>query len=250
MDNMTLSRFESILRDNFAFEKFKEKSEYFFKGNRVPRVTEIIQNTFHEDYIAHWANWLGFHKKSYEKELSHAADVGTCTHAFIENFCQEKPTQEVTMEEVNNCISGFIRWWDEITSCNEVEVVGQEQTLTCPWFGGTYDMLIRINGKYYLIDFKTSSKVSVRYYMQLAAYRYMIEPSYAIKLSGVIILRFSKKTPGFFEESFVNLEEPDGLQFIEWCTMAFFSCLSTYNFRRKIESYDLNEFISKGDKSK
>ena len=38
-----------------------------------------------------------------------------------------------------------------------------EETITCPYFGGTYDFLVEINGRNWLIDFKTSNHIGYKY---------------------------------------------------------------------------------------
>jgi len=42
---------------------------YVYNGKHVPRVTNILGKTIHEDYLMQWSNSLGFKRKSYSKTL-------------------------------------------------------------------------------------------------------------------------------------------------------------------------------------
>ena len=57
---------------------------------------------------------------------------------------------------------------------------------------------MRINGKIYLIDFKTSNHVTYKYYLQLAAYSKVLREKENINIDGVIILQLNKYQPKYF----------------------------------------------------
>lgn len=240
-----INYFIAILDSNGFRGDPSSDGRYMYEGHSVPRVTSILEDTINEPYIAEWANWLGFCHKSYRTELSEAAFIGTTTHSYIENYCQDKQIPEVSKEQEIHCVSAFMKWWTQLTDNNNIQIVGQEQKMACPWFGGTYDMLLSVKPKsdtdpyspssLYLIDFKTSSQIAFRYYMQLAAYKYLIETQNRLDITGCMILRLDKKT-GIFEESIVNLKTPEGKAFMEQCTLGFFSCVVSYYFRHAIHN--------------
>ena len=58
-------------------------SPYNYNNIPVPRVTEILSKTIHEDYIVKWANYLGFKHLNYQDELDKYANIGTITHERI-----------------------------------------------------------------------------------------------------------------------------------------------------------------------
>ena len=58
-------------------------SPYHYNNIPVPRVTEILSKTIHEDYIVKWANYLGFKHLNYQDELDKYANIGTITHERI-----------------------------------------------------------------------------------------------------------------------------------------------------------------------
>ena len=85
-----------------------DTDRYKWNGIPVPRVTNIISKTIHEDFLMYWANSLGFKHKGYKKTLDAAADYGTKTHDALEKFLKGEPIPEGTP---TNPIDGFKLWW-------------------------------------------------------------------------------------------------------------------------------------------
>ena len=65
----------------------------------------------------------------------------------------------IAKDAVYFAFNSFLKWWDDINNGNDVELVFSEKSLLCKYFGGTLDCLLKINGKYWLIDFKTSNHI-------------------------------------------------------------------------------------------
>ena len=87
------------------------------------------------------------------------------------------------------------------------EVVGVEIPVTCPWYGGTIDAIVKINGAYYIIDFKTSKNISFNYLVQVSAYMWIINNGYSPNLpmiDGIGIIRVDKSCYGRYEDLFLN----------------------------------------------
>ena len=56
----------------------KINSSYEFDGIVVPRVTAILSDMLHEDYLMDWSNYLGLYKhQKYKDVLDAAADKGS-----------------------------------------------------------------------------------------------------------------------------------------------------------------------------
>lgn len=199
-----------------------DKNTYTNKENNiVPRVTEILSSTISEQYIIQWANSLGFKHKGYTAELTKAANIGSIAHGCIERFLK-------TGEQSNNVsFLAFLTWWQMLLKNNKVDIIGMEEKLVCKFFGGTYDALLNINGKIYLVDFKTSNHVSYRYMLQLAAYRYMLYTEKGINIDGCIVLQLSKDEP-LYNEYVLDFSIPEQYAYIESCLTAFLSL--TYAF--------------------
>ena len=220
----------NIIEEDVTPIKLKEE-KYYYNNIPVPRVTEIISKMISEDYLLYWANSLGFKKQGYKKTVQAAADIGSETHELISRFLLGE-----TFTSDNIPYLAFRKWWIEVSSNNNVSVLGSEVQLTCPYFGGTYDLLVQINGEIYLVDFKTSNHVSYKYYLQLAAYKYMLELQ-GYKLDGCIILQLDKKVIQYTEYPLI-FKYPNHLEFINRCLDTFFSLVyGYYNINRCEQMY-------------
>lgn len=210
----------NILEEDTQPMKLKEE-KYFYNNIPVPRVTEIISKMISEEYLLYWANSLGFKHQSYKKTVQAAADIGSEAHDLMSKFL----LGEVFTSD-NIPYLGFRKWWIDISSNNSVKVLGSEVQISCPYFGGTYDLLLQINDKIYLVDFKTSNHVSYKYYLQLAAYKYMLELQ-GYKIDGVIILQVNKSKIEY-TEYLLLFDIPEHLDFINKCLNTFFSLVYGY----------------------
>lgn len=219
-------------------------SNYMYNGVVVPRTTHILSSMLHEEYLMQWANVLGLYKrKKYEEEREKAAFIGSCTHESIEYYMKNSSYNLESFEikdiqsrnMIENAIKSYILWYDIITKENIVEIIGQEQQLVCPWFGGTYDMIISINGRKYLVDFKTSNHIGYKYFLQMAAYKFMLNNYYNFEIDGVIILQLDKKSISF-EEYALDFSNTQHKIFIEECTKTYLSLVYAYYNRLNIEN--------------
>jgi len=175
--------------------------KYSYNGITVPRTTEILSAMLHEDYLMTWANSIGLYKRQkYKNVMENVSNIGSLCHKCIEDYIQHNilPDDTKLQIEVFNAFHSFLEWWKIILKC-KFKIIFEEKELTCPYFGGTLDLLIEINGKVYLVDFKTSNHTSYKHYLQLSSYRYILITEYGIEVDGFIILKLSK-TKVFFEE--------------------------------------------------
>ena len=210
----------SIL-DNTDKPIINSKSDTYHNNEEqiVPRVTEILSTMIHSDALMYWANSLGFKGMRYRDTLNAASRIGTAAHNAIELFLKDKL-------ETNDNISflGFLMWYNIITIEKglPIQVIYIEHSLSCKWFGGTLDCLMRIGNKVYLIDFKTSNHVTYKYFLQLAAYRFMLRVVEGIEIDGVIVLQLDKDYPGF-NEYLLDFSNYEHLDFINHCETTFLS---------------------------
>ena len=215
---------ENALKEIVEFPNIDTDRYYNDDNISVPRVTDILSTMMHSDALMYWANNLGLKGIRYASVLHKASYIGTVAHNTIEEFLKGKLK---VIETDNIPFKGFLLWYNNLIEYgNTLDVVGLEVKLTCKWFGGTYDMLARINNKLYLIDFKTSNHVTEKYFLQLAAYKYMLNLK-GINIDGVIVLQLCKDEPGF-NEYLLEFSVPEHLQFIEDCTRAFLSLVYAY----------------------
>lgn len=216
-----------------------DDKKYVYNGKFVPRVSEILSSTIHEDYLLDWSNYLGFTKQNYRTTLKWYADVGTIVHAIVEDlinkgYSNRSPKSDTMTFSINNAVNSFIDWYSIILNKNNSKIIYTEKELVCEWFGGTCDLLININDKIYLMDFKTSKKVSFRHFLQLSAYKYMCELQ-NINIDGVGILLLPRDRVEF-SEHILHMNIPEHKYYIDMCTNTFFSLVCAYYNRTMVES--------------
>lgn len=206
----------------------EDKSNYFFDGHRVPRVTEIIQRCIHENALMFWANSIGRKGISYNQFMTHAANIGTNCHNSIDKYLDNPEYAPLGIpQESRYAFMAFQQWFLDLSTRASVRVLYKEHTLTCPYYGGTFDGLYEINSKVYLVDYKTSNHIGYSYFLQLAAYIFMIETILGIKVNGCLILQLSKHDRTFSEYG-LNFDIPEHRGYIEQCIDAFLSMVMWY----------------------
>jgi hypothetical protein len=171
----------------------------------VPRVTNIISQCKDQDSIINWAANMG--RKKYDYYRNKALDTGTIVHELIDQYLiatyKEHKNFSVDYTEIPqelregvfNAIENFKLWCNQYC-IDTIEVIGLEIPVSCPWYGGTIDGILKINGAYYIVDFKTSKGISPEYLIQTAAYMWVINNGYCPGLphiDGIGIIRVDKR---------------------------------------------------------
>lgn len=215
---------EEALQEIHNYPKPDSERYYNENGVPVPRVTHILSCMMHSDNLMYWANSLGFKRISYKQFMADASHTGTQAHNTIESFLSNKIEE---WESDNIPFRAFLAWYHQIIDGgNSFIVIAMEQKLSCRWFGGTYDLLCKINGRIYLVDFKTSNHITEKYFMQLAAYMYMLAEK-SIHVDGLIVLQLSK-IDETFNEYMIDMAIPSHAAFMEQCTRSFLSLVYAY----------------------
>ena len=198
---------------------------YTFNGHSVPRVTKIIEGCNYDRGLMEWSNGLGWRRQSFSEVMKRAANIGTQTHESINNHING--TESIPeMDEARYAYLSYVRWFNDISAANQVRIVMNEQTLVCSYFGGTIDGLYEINGRLFVVDYKTSNHVTYKYFLQLAAYAYMLEKmGYAI--SGCIIVQLCK-SEATYNEFLLDLNREDAKWYFENCKIGFLSMVLWY----------------------
>ena len=249
---------QSILNRLSEIE-IQSKSNYIYDEKRVPRVTEILSAMLHEDSLMKWANSLGFKKISYKAFMQDAADKGTYSHLAIEmylkngyfdlNNTSEIPNNKNIRDTVHSVISGFYEWWINLHKTHKnIEIIYLEETLIYKYFAGTCDCLLKVDGEYWLIDFKTSNHMSYNYALQLAAYKYLLKELRNIDISKAMILRLDKKMYCYYTYEY-NMNNKSHLDFFNNCLQTFMLLTAAFIMRITTkEEYDkLSKEITTGE---
>ena len=118
-----------------------------------------------------------------------AGDWGTELHKAIENYVKgkgETPFEGTQKEAFGN----FANWALE----NKVEFLESEKHIWSReyWIGGICDLVIRINGKKYIADVKTSSGIYNEHFFQMAAYDLCLSEMGEKDIEGYIVINLKK----------------------------------------------------------
>lgn len=229
----------------------KVNSPYIYNGCPVPRVTAIISRCINNDGLLYWANSLGFKHQSYKQTLDKASSIGTQCHKAIDEYLDGvdeyldgkiklMPESNIDMPSICNeakmAYSSYHKWLYDVASNASVEIIFHEKQLACPYFGGTLDGLYKINGKIYLVDYKTSNHISYNYCLQLAAYRYMLRTIMGIDVDGCIVLQLSKSHAEYSEYVLDLRDNQEHINFINLCENTFLSLVYAYHNTMGVES--------------
>lgn len=112
----------------------------------------------------------------YERLRDAGASTGSEAHAMVEQFLKTGNTDGTSpTPEAMNAYKAFVDWFMETSP----EVVNVEEVIYSVehQYAGTYDCLLKINGKHYLCDLKTTNAsrkapkgIYAEYFIQLGAY--------------------------------------------------------------------------------
>lgn len=141
---------------------------------------------------------------AHTKKSDTAKDIGTEAHDAVEVFIKHNIATgeylneyKFTTEQAKVSAHRFFKWaMDNKVKFLESEISVYHGEL---WYGGSFDFICEIDGKIYLGDFKTSSKIDNTYYAQGTAYmkavNYIREISGNIKydFAGTIIVKSTKE---------------------------------------------------------
>lgn len=182
---------------------------YNAAGVRVPGTTTVIgQNLgWSKDGLMYYAWEKGKSGKDFRDYTKDAADIGTMTHAMVEEFIhgrEWKRPEGVTDAQVASADIGF-RGYKAWARNSKLEIVETEvHGVSEKWqFGGCIDAIILAddeegNREPAIGDWKTSNGTYADHLIQLRAYRELYEEVRGIKLTGGYhLFRFGKTSGNF-----------------------------------------------------
>jgi len=140
---------------------------------------------------------LNIARGAYTERKQEAADVGTVVHDFaehnrtdineVEKFAELSDTDKVLAQQGVDAFNG---WKSEVNPkfiSSEFRIYSKRHN-----FVGQCDALAEIDGKLYIIDYKTSKGVYTSQVYQIAAYMKAYEEMTGIKVHGAKIVNFTK----------------------------------------------------------
>ena len=172
---------------------------------RVPGTTTIT-GLLNKPYLVKWANNLGLEGIDSSTYTDEAAKTGTLAHAMVQAHLQNEQLDmnqfsKVQIDLAENALISFFEW----KSRHEIEPIKCEvpfvsETLK---YGGTIDCYCTLDGKPTLLDFKTGKAIYEEYFVQLAAYRNLLEEQ-GLPVERCQILRIGRDETEGFEERAVT----------------------------------------------
>lgn len=260
MTNEEIFMDECLIELDGISNEQKNWSQYEFEGRPVPRVSHILKQCQDMDWLIKWTAAIGKNKADYYTEK--ALNIGTIVHDIVETYLANKyPVKtnnmvqsfnasispfEVLYENIEpeyrssvyNCFENFKLWEKRLESygCRIEEVYGFELPIVTPWYGGTIDGIVKINGVWYIIDFKTSKEISPSYILQTCAYMWGVNDSWGYPhISGVGIIRLDKKSVGVIDDLFLNEFDNHQFDIITKAQLCFGSYVNAYYRTKSIE---------------
>ena len=256
MNNAITFMEDEILKLNGIDEERKEWNCYKYNDTPVPRVSHILAQCTNNDYLIQWAANIGRRKYDWIREK--ALTVGTIVHEMVDDYLTAKYINHTTYtvdygniepeyrDSVYNAFENFKLWEKRLESFNAhiEEIFGFEIPIITPWYGGTIDAIFKINGVWYLIDFKTSKQIDTSYILQASAYLLGIDSGYlsgAPNIGGIGIIRMDKSRYGAIDDLFLNKSDINQNAIITDAEECFKSYLYAY-YRSINHQYNIDNY--------
>lgn len=185
-----------------AAERYKNSA-----GKIVPSVTTILKANlgWSNPGLQYWAWDLGMKGIDYRTERDTAASIGTAAHLMIEAFLIETEANlaEIPEELIEAAMvpyENFLNWYME----HDVQVIDTEKKLVSEkhQFGGKRDGTVLFNGRFMLLDFKTSKRVYEEMIAQIGGYSLLEAEQVGHPFEEACLLHLSKE--GGFAPYYLN----------------------------------------------
>lgn len=171
---------------------------YSEDGSFVPSVTTLL-----EAYPkgAAFYEWLKKNGEDSDAIRDEAGKRGSLVHTLTERYDNG---EEINLINENGNIDLKISEWAmferyvEFRSKFAFDILSTEQVYvsTQLGFAGTLDRVIKMNGKTVLVDIKTSGSIWPSYWLQLAAYKKLVEQEIQIDQVAILWLNAKTRTDG------------------------------------------------------
>ena len=183
---------------------------YTSDGVSVPGTTTVT-GLLNKPQLVLWANRLGLEGIDSTKYRDKAASIGTLAHLMVQNYlgCVEQPDYSLfSSDDISQAENALLSFW-EWEKAHKIEPLFLEVPLVSDQykFGGTVDCVAKMDGKLWLIDFKTGKAIYDEMAIQLAAYRQLLA-EHGTHVDGCRILRIGRsEDEGFDDKVFENLNK-------------------------------------------
>lgn len=173
--------------------------ERFYKSNKnpeiyYPSVTTILEAYYKGYGYYEWLKQVGFNADEIMKK---AGEQGTNVHSMIDAYLAGAPVKWLNgNDEMIHTLDEwqmFCRFIDFFETFKPEILIHEFKIVSDSlMFGGTIDLVCKINDKIWLIDFKTSNYIHKTHELQIAAYATAwneLNPNYYIDRTGILWLK-------------------------------------------------------------
>lgn len=152
-----------------------------------------------------------------------AADIGSLVHNVAERL---NKGEEITWADPTGLAqysqhewSLILRFADFWTKCKP-ELLSNEESFCSPelGYGGTLDRVVKLNGKVWLIDIKTSNAIHKTHELQLASYAVLwnqFNPKTPIQETGILWLKPNTRTEKIKDDVFQGVSDAGSWQLVK-----------------------------------
>jgi hypothetical protein len=150
-------------------EAFKESCGYTIDGIWYPRVTRIVGIKAKPALYRYYADAPSF--KHAQEQTEKSAEEGTLVHEAVEAILLNKPKPADSLDSrIIPAVAAFVEFLDKNNIQTAPEWVERRIMHRDERYAGTIDALALIDGKFGVLDIKTSQGIYRDYNLQTAAY--------------------------------------------------------------------------------
>ena len=232
--------------------------KYYLKdGTVVPSVTTIIGNNlgWNKNILMAWTKKIALTQgRDSDEIVEEAADIGTFTHALVENRIKTKMGIKDELPDISSLSKEFLKkakngymafcdweakWKPDRYVFSELPLVSERHK-----YAGTIDIIAEKNDKLYIIDIKTSNHLHPEMVVQLMAYKELFHecvsndhrpdnPFDNRYIEGCSIVKLSKDEPVYNMVPVPKEQWAAGWQI-------FFSCRSLHDKHKIVQLFGKN----------
>lgn len=189
-------------------KQFKVHIRYQLKdGTRVPGNTTVVGSWGeNKGPLMNWAWKMGLEEVDIYDYMSQMKTIGKLGHALILSPLSSEvmDIKKYSQEQIDAAENAQLSWLEWLKG-HEIEPILIEAPLVSEQhkFGGTPDIYGRVNGKLEVIDLKTGSGIYQSHFVQVAAYKQLLEEN-GYQVESVRILNIPRTEDETFQEQTVR----------------------------------------------
>ncbi len=172
-------------------------------GTKVPGATTILK-LLDKPFLVKWANNLGKKGVDVTEYVTHSASVGDLIHTIIQSHLlhTEVDISKYDDYDLKTAEDAFYRYleWENQHTIEDVEIEKRLVSETYR-YGGFLDLYCKVDGKWTIIDIKTSKQINTEQKVQVSSYEQLVREN-NLKVDRILIINTGKSP-----ESKLQVEE-------------------------------------------